>query len=354
MIFPPFSIASGESGTSSALYVILAGIVCTGLGWWLRGWHVKQSRNSSPATTASAPLEADTHESEEELQRERGELAAKLATMDTALANAESARNDALRELETLRPRAASHDQAHERARQLEGEYQKALEDLITAESTLKAARLAGEEAHARAKAVEENAARATAPAGIDPEQMAALERQLSEARQQEAAASSEASGLRARLEEVQSRVLTEPDREALAAAREAASRALEESQAAVELNTRLHRELTEARTVAEEARATAASQEERAAELIRDLDEARSRIAALEISPPAERVAEPAVNISTDELAEARREAESVRAELKAANETIRKLKSELSAPKPRPILTSPRPEGGAPPALS
>jgi DNA repair exonuclease SbcCD ATPase subunit len=395
MTFPPFYTAAGEPGAPYELYVIVAGLVCTALGWLLHGWYSKQRRSSpSPepvqeALPESAAAVTGQGSDEAALSGERGKIAAQLASMETALAGAEAARHDALRELETLRPKAASHDEAHERARQLESSHRKALEDMIAAESALKAARLSEGEAHARATAAE-------GKAGVDPQEVAALDRQLTETRSLEAAA------------------------------REAAARALEECEAATELNTRLHRELGEARTAAEEARAAAAEAESRSAQLVRDLDEARSRIAAFESTPEVplrtevltnelqselertrqetatareelaaataevqklkselsgvagseeshtaqlardieearRRIAEleshssvpvhaETTNSSGDELAEARRATEAAREELRAASEELRKLKSELSARKPRPILTSPRPDGGAP----
>jgi hypothetical protein len=206
-----------------------------------------------------------------------------------------------------------------ERARQSEAEHRKALEDLIAAESSLKAARLAEAEAHARTRAAEESAARPV-PAGADPEQLAALERQLAEVRALEATS------------------------------REAAAIALADSKAAVELKSRLNQELVAAQTATQEARVSAASAESRAALLNRDLLEARNRIAALEAVPAVAPVAaEPPPADSQEELIEARHAAETARAELKAAREEIRKLRSELSSPKPRPILTSPRPDPGA-----
>jgi hypothetical protein len=382
MIAPCLSTAASEPGTSSALYVILAGLVCTALGWILRGWHSRQ--------TPAAPEKTESAESAGEgtPPEEKGAYAEKLASVEAALAVAETARKEALRELETLRPKAASHDEAHERARQLESGHRKALEDLIAAESALKSMRAAGAELDARART-------ADAKAGTGLEQRTALEKQLNEIRTLETAA------------------------------REAASKALEESQAATELNTRLHRELEEARAAAEEARAATAAEQSRAEQLVKDLDAARGRVAAIESAPSVPRPVsadtgavedggvsdngrealsraleesreaselnaclrreleearaalqeanaaaaseqtraaqltreleavrsrpEVPAGDAQDELHKARREAEAVRAELKAATEEIRKLKSELSAPKPRPILTSPRPDAGA-----
>jgi hypothetical protein len=315
-------------------------------------------------------------------------FAAQMAAMESAIADAESARSEALREMEVLRSKAGSHEEALERARQLESGHRKAMEDLAAAESALQAARLAQEEA-------------GTGSAGLLEE----AERQLSEVRSLESAA------------------------------REAATKALEEGQAATELTTRLHGELKEARAAAEEARAAVASEKERSEQLVRELDEARGRILAMESSPsvpqpaadapqenPVETVSReawekaleegrhvnelnaslrreleevsaarqeasaavaseqtratqlavdleeahariasleaagpippeaPDAGIPQAQLDEARRAAEAVREELKAAQEEIRRLKAELSSPKPRPILTSQRPEGGAP----
>ncbi len=389
MIAPCLYTAAGEPGTSCALYVILAGLVCTVLGWLLRGWHHRQ--------TPAPPEKTETADSAEEgaSPEERGVFAEKLASTEAALAAAEAAGKEALRELEALRPKAASHDEAHERARQLENGHRKALEDLIAAESALKSLRAAGAESDARVRAADEKS-------GVDLEQRTALERQLDEMRALETAAReaaekaleegqaatelnarlqreledaraaaeearTAAAGEHSRAEELvrdldaaRARVasiesapsiprpvpadsVTAEDGDASPEGAEALSRATEESRAASELNACLRRELEEARAAVQEANAAAASEQTRAAQLAHELEDVRSRSNGIDSSP----VLQP--EASQEELNEARRDAEAARAELKAAAEEIRKLKSELSAPKPRPIMTSPRPDAGA-----
>ncbi len=321
---PLFASTPGDPSTQCALYVILSGVLCTGVGWVGRTLYARLRKES--IMESRAPLLPETAGQGGNGERSR--------EMETELAGVVANRDALLRELDDLRPRAARADEALERARQLEEEHRKAVEALAAAELALRATPSASFEAGP--------------PSNGERERWLAAEKLLEETRSLEAAASRELATLRARLTKLEARpAVVSPEEQELEAARRVAAEAREESLTAAAIGDQLRRELAEAQAALEETRASTTAGERRILELKADLEDARNRAVALEsvmVSPGGESVALP--NLSLEELAQARTVADAVREELKAANEEILRLRGELAARRSRPIWTSPRPE--------
>ena len=286
-------------------------------------------------------------------------------SLEEQLAAAEAARDGALRELDSLRTRIAAADAIHKRAHERDREHQKALDSLNAAELNLKAARNSEAQATARAAAAEAALLRSQVPAGMDPEIISALQKQLGEARRLEAAAVNEAADLRAKLAAAREQVTAVASDEALAAVREDAGKARAEAAAVVAQNGLLRREvdtakariaqleaaavtlhtkmsgpppeLAEARAEAEKARHTARSFEGIAVKLRRELAETQTRFKAIETTLAATRAASAANIAAGAELANARKQADQLRSELRAVCEENRRIQQERSQRPPR-----------------
>ena len=154
--------ASGDN-SSSAIYVILTGVVCTVLGWWLRKTLAHPSQE--PVQTPLDSVPGKLAQLEEKLATVREETAAaKLGHVEAARKNAalesranaaEAAREKAERERDTLRARADAAEEIHRRSAQRESEHQKVLDSLAAAELNLKGARIAESQAQERAAIAE-------------------------------------------------------------------------------------------------------------------------------------------------------------------------------------------------------
>ena len=287
------------------------------------------------------------------------------ASLEEQLAATEAARDGALRELDSLRTRIAAADAIHKRAHERDRDHQKTLDALAAAELNLKAARNSESQAHSRAAAAETALIRSQVPAGMDPEIVPALQKQLGEARRLEAAAGAEAAELRSKLAAARDQVTAVASNEALAAVRDDAAKARAEGAAIFAQNGLLRRELdtakariaqleaaavtlhakmsgpppelAEARAETEKARRAARSFESIAVNLRRELAETHTRLKAIETTLAATRAAS-AANISAGtDLAAVRRHAEQLRSDLLAISEENRRLKRDLSSRPPR-----------------
>lgn len=287
------------------------------------------------------------------------------ATLEEQLSAAEASRDGALRELDSLRTRIAAADAIHKRAHERDSEHQKTLDALSAAELNLKAARNSEAQANARAASAEAALNRSQVPAGMDPEIVPAMQKQLGEARRLEAAAAAEAAELRAKLAAAREQVTAVASDGALAAVREDAAKARAEAAAIIAQNGLLRRELdtaktriaqleaasltlhakmsgpppelAEARTETEKARQTARSFEGIAVKLRRDLAETQTRFKAIETTLAATRAASAANIAAGAELANARKHADQLRSELRAVCEENRRIKEERAQRPPR-----------------
>ena len=287
------------------------------------------------------------------------------ATLEEQLAAAESARDGALRELDSLRTRIAAADAIHRRTHERDREHQKTLDALNAAELNLKAARNSEAQANTRAAASEAALLRSQVPAGMDPEIVPALQKQLGEARRLEAAAVAEAADLRTKLAAAREQVTAVASDEALAAVRDDAGKARAEAAAIIAQNGLLRRELdtakariaqleaasltlhakmsgpppelAEARAEIEKARQATRSAEGNAAKLRRDLADFQTRFKAIETTLAATRSASAANIAAGAELAAARKQADQLRSELRAVCEENRRIKEERTQRPPR-----------------
>lgn len=287
------------------------------------------------------------------------------ASLEEQLAATEAARDGALRELDSLRTRIAAADAIHKRAHERDRDHQKTLDALAAAELNLKAARNSESQANERAAAAEAALLRSQVPAGMDPEVVPALQKQLGEARRLEAAAAAEAADLRTKLAAARDQVTAVASDEALAAVRDDAGKARAEGAAILAQNGLLRRELdtakariaqleaaavtlhakmsgpppelADARAETEKARQNARFFESTAVKLRRDLADTQARLKAIETTLAATRAAS-AANISAGaELAAVRRQADQLRSELRAVCEENRRIKEERSQRPPK-----------------
>jgi chromosome segregation ATPase len=285
---------------------------------------------------------------------------------------------------ENLRSRIAAAEEIHKRAHERDREQQRLLDAVAAAELNLKAARNSEAQAIARAMAAEAASSRSQSSAGIDPGTVAALEKQLGEARRMESAAAAEAAALREQLEEARRSLTAAAGDGLLASLREEASKARAEhaavsvrsnvlarelelarariaqlEAAAVTIQARASGpppELREARAEADKARHAARSAEGTISKLRRDLSDALSRIKALETTLAATRAAIAVSPSVSGDLAAARREAADLRSQLNTARSEIGRLKQARPPRPPReprePGDDRPAPAAAAPDA--
>lgn len=271
---------------------------------------------------------------------------------------------------ENVLARIAAAEEIHKRAHERDREHQRVLDALAGAELNLKAARIAEAQANTRATTAEAALARHAATAGIDPEELATLHKQIGESRRLESAATSEAAALRQQLDDARRQFTSVAGDDAQAAMREETAKARAEYAAATAKNSQLARELeqvkarnaqlesaaltiqarasapvpelAEARTEAEKARQAARSAEGNVGKLRRDLTDAQTRIKALEITLAATRAAISSSTSISGDLAAARRDVADLRNQLNAARSEIGRLKQNHAPRPPR----EPRPD--------
>ncbi len=377
--------ASGDN-SSSAIYVILTGVVCTVLGWWLRKTLAHPSQE--PVQTPLDSVPGKLAQLEEKLATVREETAAaKLGHVEAARKNAalesranaaEAAREKAERERDTLRARADAAEEIHRRSAQRESEHQKVLDSLAAAELNLKGARIAESQAQERAAIAEAALTRSESGPGLDPELLAAVEKQLGETRRLLQDAEADAATQRLQLAESRAQLTALAGDEALAALRRSAARAEDDKRAACDRTAQIQRELDSALTritqleaaavtlqskisgpppELAEAKADAARTrvalkfaEDATAKVRQELDAVAARARGLESTLNATRQASASLTSTGADLAEALRTIDSLKDDIKSARDEIRKLKNDAPHRKPRPILTSPRPASSPP----
>jgi len=279
---------------------------------------------------------------------------------------------------DNLQSRLAAAEEIHKRAHERDREHQRLLDALSAAELNLKAARNSESQALARAAAAEAALARRGVAPLVDPETVAALEKQLGEARRQESAATAEAAALRTQIEELRRSHNAANGVSAQATLREDAARARAElaalqtklAQLARELETVKARnaqlesaaltiqsrssgpppELLEARAELEKARQAARSAEGSAAKFRRDCADAQTRIKGLETTLAATRAAISTSSSVSGDLAAARREAADLRKQLQDARSEIGRLRNTQKSRDPRPLRDQREPRDRAP----
>lgn len=309
----PTLSAATEASSPAAIYVVLAGVVCTGLGWWLRSRVMAGEAGTGPAAE-TAPASSDPDDG-----------------MVEKLAAAEESTAAARRECETAVEKAA------------------ALSRELTAAT---AARTAAEEARTaaetRAEALAADLVRTREAIGdasgaAAANAIAAQQEELDRLRQQISSVESDlAQGRR--------------ENERLAHLLEEKSAALVASVPASAVTT-LENALAEAKLEIE-SQAAALSEKSAAFESSISASEAAAlRLRVEELTAETSRLREEVEAARTPSTAHPLAAApapdesvEALRSELTAARAEIRQMKAALSAPKPRPILTSPRPDGGGP----
>ena len=144
----PF-LSAADANPSTAIYVIAAGAVCTGLGWWLRA-RVGSAGDDSPAKVAdvmppqpvATPPEASAAEQE---RREREELTARCAALGTKVAELERDARDSAAALAAAQASAttAKAEAAALAAGRSDSEVLAALREEIAAQQSASAALIA-------------------------------------------------------------------------------------------------------------------------------------------------------------------------------------------------------------------
>lgn len=319
----PF-LSAADASPATAIYVIAAGVVCTGLGWWLRARvgaagndGAANASDASPLQPVATPPDASPAE---EARREREELTARCEALGTKVAELERDARDSAAALAAAQASAATAkaEAAALAAGRSDSEVLAALREEIEAQQSVSAALIA---------------------------EKAALEQELKQ-RTEEMAALIPAERLAAAEAEL-ARLRGEWERqiEDLNGARKSAEAAWAAEKATLE-------QTLQQRTAEMAAMIPAARLEAAEAEAARQREDLQRRVEELTVALAQAREASAVAAVPSTEPSPAIAQSgnaplAALKEELEAAKKEITTLKRELSAPKPRPILTSPRPGG-------